>query len=638
MERIFKQRILIVEDQFVEAHDLKIILQKSGHDVVGTARSVSQAWEMVLNEKPDLVCLDVFLQGPETGIELAEKLREKGIGFVYISANSNAKILDAAKKTQPYGFIVKPFREVDVKTTLEIASYRHNHSIEMRLQQQRVIKEKVRQIGESFSTLPEKLTQVCHALQLSVPFDFMSVLHTGREPHVSCYLRKTATDYELFDHSRILKMSDIDIDVQRELLSSIPTPIDSALLNGTLFTAACAQNRMVRFAATAFGMRSGISVRCKAKDSGCLYIVAYSRDEDFYGEQHLEILLKISKSISELFRDDNTEIPKQVAVEKKTDTPNLGIIGGSKKMIEVFDYIRKVAPSDTSVLILGESGTGKEKVARVIHELSGRKEKQFVIVNCGTISDTLSESILFGHEKGSFTGATERHTGKFEMAQGGTIFLDEIGELPIALQVKLLRVLQEKTIERIGGNIQIPVDVRVIAATNKNLEEEVAAGRFRLDLYYRLLTFPIRIPALRERMDDIESLARHFVALYCQRHQTAVRDISADVLQEMAAYSWPGNIRELENRIYRAMLLGEGSVLKDLYFERTVPSPSNSPVLSEYVLKSMHDNERDYISFVLKQCKGKVSGVGGAAEILQLPATTLYSKIKKLGIKVNQFA
>ena len=304
------------------------------------------------------------------------------------------------------------------------------------------------------------------------------------------------------------------------------------------------------------------------------------------------------------------------------------IIGNSSQLLNIFDDIKRVAPMTTSVLIMGESGTGKELFAKSIHEISPRAHKPFVVINCGAIPENLIESTFFGHDKGAFTGATDTRIGKFEQANGGTIFLDEIGEMPLEMQVKLLRVLQEKEIERIGTNKIISIDVRVIAATNKNLEEEVEAGRFRLDLYYRLHVFPINTPSLRDRKEDIPVLFDYFIAKFSKTKM----HVSNFVLQKIMEYSWPGNIRELENYIERSVLLSKDGSIKEIYKPLNSVNIKNSDSTS-YELKPLEDMERDYILSVLRLCKGKVYGNGGASEILKIPTSTLNSKIKKLGIK-----
>ena len=322
----------------------------------------------------------------------------------------------------------------------------------------------------------------------------------------------------------------------------------------------------------------------------------------------------------------------QHAIHDSPDMGLPGIIGKSSGMVRIFQQVKEVGPLDTSVLILGESGTGKEGIASNIHNLSPRRSKPFVKLNTAALPPNLVESELFGHEKGAFTGAYERRIGKFEQANGGTLFLDEIGEMPPSLQVKLLRVLQEREIERLGGRETIKVNVRIIAATNANLEKGIAEGRFRLDLYYRLNVFPVVLPPLRQRKEDIPLLVTHFIRMYAQKAGRRTETITGEALARLMDYSWPGNVRELQNVIERSILLTNEPVLREVSFigstPREMPAEDNgSPV------KTIAQMERDHILAVLRQCKGRVSGPGGAAELLNLPASTLKSKMKKLGIE-----
>jgi transcriptional regulator with GAF, ATPase, and Fis domain len=303
----------------------------------------------------------------------------------------------------------------------------------------------------------------------------------------------------------------------------------------------------------------------------------------------------------------------------------------------VLEHLMIVAPLETSVLILGESGTGKERIADCIHLHSPRRNRPLIKVNCAALPASLIESELFGHERGAFTGATERRQGKFEQAEGGTLFLDEIGELPFDLQVKLLRVLQEREIERIGGSATIKINVRIIAATNRNLEKEVAEGRFRIDLYYRLNVFPLVLPPLRERRDDIPVLANHFAEVFSRKTGKRIAGFSEKVLEDMMNYSWPGNIRELEHLIERSVLLAKGAMITELPLPKVVREVIPSLADPKERVKSIDEIERDHILAVLKKCNGKISGSGGAAELLNLNVSTLNSKIKKLGIEKDQF-
>jgi formate hydrogenlyase transcriptional activator len=313
------------------------------------------------------------------------------------------------------------------------------------------------------------------------------------------------------------------------------------------------------------------------------------------------------------------------------------IIGNAEPMQKVYRLMSLVADSNTTVLVLGETGTGKELIARAIHNASPRKDKLMVKVNCAALPANLIESELFGHERGAFTGAIDRRLGKFELANHSTLFLDEIGELPLEAQSKLLRVIQERELERLGGKQTIKVDVRLIAATNRNLEEEVKAGRFRADLYYRLNVFPVTLPPLRERPEDIEPLIHFFVTKYSKNTGRKIRKVSPKVIQQLRSYVWPGNVRELEHLIERSVLLTTDGLLDEVYIPRETNAEKHEQA---YVLnRSLEEMERDYIIEVLKRCAGKISGTGGAAEILNIPGNTLHSKMKKLGItKADYFS
>ncbi|HXB09051.1 MAG TPA: sigma-54 dependent transcriptional regulator [Puia sp.] len=307
------------------------------------------------------------------------------------------------------------------------------------------------------------------------------------------------------------------------------------------------------------------------------------------------------------------------------------IIGSCPEFQKTIRLVRLVAPTNSTVLVLGETGTGKEIIARAIHGHSSRKERPMVILNCTTLPASLVESELFGHEKGSFTGAFERRIGKFEQAHGSTLFLDEISELPLELQSKLLRVLQEREIERIGCTHPVKVDVRLIAASNRNLETEVEAGRFRADLYYRLNVVPVNLQPLRNRREDIPLLVAHFIGTMADSLNRKVTSISEDCLSRLMTYRWPGNIRELAHVIERSIIMTAGQEIKEVYLPES-NGMDLSPSGNKPALKTLRQNEREYILAVLNECKWKISGSGQAAEILGVPPSTLYSRMKKLGI------
>lgn len=454
-----KTKILIVEDRFIEAKSLHVILTAAGYSTCTIARSVATALAVIEKEKPDLVMVDIMLYGEGNGMDLGKILNERNIAFIYLSANSNRKILEQAKATKPYGFMVKPFRAKDVLIMVDVALYLHENRLE---------------------------------------------------------------------------------------------------------------------------------------------------------EKNSILLSRKSKPV---------KLPAELD----------HVTGTSPKFLEILEKARMVGTTDTSVLILGESGTGKEMIAHSIHKLSARRYKPFIVVNCSALPANLIESELFGHEKGSYTGADTKRDGKFELADEGTIFLDEIGELPLELQAKFLRVLQEREIEPIGGIIK-KVNVRVLAATNKELEEEVAAGRFRIDLYYRLNVFPLTLPPLRARKEDIPLLANYFLKKYSTEVGRPIPVLSEQAVTTLMQHDWPGNIRELENTIQRNIVVTQGPIIESI----EIPNSKKAldvATAARRRFKTMIENERDHIQEVLESCHWKISGKGGAAEILGVNANTLTSRIKKLGIQ-----
>ena len=312
------------------------------------------------------------------------------------------------------------------------------------------------------------------------------------------------------------------------------------------------------------------------------------------------------------------------------------IVGSSEALDRVLAHVTKVAPTDATVLITGESGTGKELIARAIHTRSNRSRRPFVRVNCAAIPPSLIASELFGHEKGAFTGAAQRYVGRFELANGGTIFLDEIGDIPAETQIALLRVLQEREFERVGGTRPIPIDVRVLAATNADLKAAVDAGAFRLDLFYRLNVFPIPIPSLRERPEDILLLASYFIERYASKTGKKIRNIERKTRDWLQAYDWPGNIRELQNVVERAVILCDGETFSiDEMWLQSEPRWTSKPALP--LAATLVNQEREMIEAALEESRGRISGPSGAAGRLGMPRTTLEAKIKSLGINKHQF-
>jgi chemotaxis protein methyltransferase CheR len=339
-------------------------------------------------------------------------------------------------------------------------------------------------------------------------------------------------------------------------------------------------------------------------------------------ELNLQIALSEIQELKEKLEAERAYLQEEIKLEYNYEN----IIGQSDGLKYVLYKVEQIAPSDTTVLILGETGTGKELVARAIHGLSPRKDRALLKVNCATLPSNLIESELFGHEKGAFTGAHARQLGRFEVANGASLFLDEIGELPLELQPKLLRVIQDGEFERLGSSGTIKVDVRVIAATNRNLEEEVRRGRFREDLWYRLSIFPITVPPLRERMDDISLIVDFFVDKISKRLGKSIESIPTSVMNTLQDYQWPGNVRELENVLERAVINSSGPKLR---LVDELKKPHKDLTTAQ---KTLEEVERDHIVRVLEHTNWKVSGKNGAAEILGLNRSTLRARIRKLGI------
>ncbi|QMW06882.1 sigma 54-interacting transcriptional regulator [Spirosoma foliorum] len=655
--------MLIVEDEYIIANDLELILSEAGYPVIGVADSVAEALALMDQEKPDIVLLDIYLKGKETGIDLAKQLEELSIPFIYISANDNKSVLEAVKATQPIGYIVKPFREKDILTALEISRYRHAHSVEMKLREEKALQIALTDALSAPGSWEQKLLNAAMILQSLVPFDFLSIQYQKKgTSKLFNYYRVGFDEYQIINLADIQQLTNVTPDhlLLVEMGAVIPGPVR---YTEETFPTFCEQSRLCQFLAKNFRLESAMVMPLNVGLVDTFFISFLSRKPDAYLSGHLRLLERLEQPIvlmlervlafeevarlSEQLKRENNYLQEEV----KTLANFEEIIGRSQRLLRVFDQVTQVANTNTTVLILGESGTGKELIARALHNLSSRKDKILVKINCAALPANLIESELFGHEKGAFTGAFEKRIGKFELAQGGTIFLDEIGEMPLELQAKLLRVLQEKEIERVGGKIPIKTDVRVVAATNRYLEKEVAEGRFRMDLYFRLATFPITLPSLRERPGDIPLLAQFFAQRSARKLGRPFHGISETVLNELINYSWPGNIRELENVIEQAVIINDGQSpltlgrpLINSLFSTTLSSPvihsdasfkpgNSAPKDLQDVKQIQQETEREYILAILKQTNGRIRGNGGAAELMNLKPTTLEYRMEKLGIR-----
>ncbi len=362
------------------------------------------------------------------------------------------------------------------------------------------------------------------------------------------------------------------------------------------------------------------------------YVLMTDIDRRKQSEARLRSSLDEIERLRDRLQDENLALREEVDQVSMFEE----IVGSSSALKATLSHVLKVAPTDSTVLISGETGTGKELIARAIHKQSRRAARAFVGVNCAAVPPSLIASELFGHEKGAFTGAVQQRRGRFELAHSGTIFLDEIGEIPLDTQLALLRVLQERQCERVGGSRPIPVDVRVIAATNRDLPAAVEGGTFRSDLFYRLNVFPIHVPPLRERREDIRMLVEYFVKRFAEQMAKRIRTIEKRTLDLCEQYSWPGNIRELQNIVERSVILCDGSTFSIDEAWLTSRAPGR-PDASGPLTQALLDQEKGMIEAALLESRGKVAGAGGAAARLGLPPSTLESKIKQLKIDKDRF-
>ncbi|MEI9946746.1 MAG: sigma 54-interacting transcriptional regulator [Chitinophagaceae bacterium] len=644
-------KTLIVEDEFIVANDLRLILEQAGYKVNGIAASVEAAEEDIQKFRPDLVLLDIRLNGKRSGIDLGRKLRNENIAFIYLSANSSQKVLEEAKTTEPYGFLVKPFREKDLLVMLDIAWYRHKHSLESKFRQEQLLQEQLTEISNDTLDAEQRLLKVARVIRSYIPFDL--IVSGPRPPGAAHfndtgYLRIGFDEYQFIGEKELLTIAGLKGNALSAMIENSHTYPSAIIYNDEQENTPVSPLTRIMF--DSFRLQSCLVSPVTPGNGSPVHYFFYSHQRDVYTKDHIALLNRLKVCLTGMaekmtcYTTSTTGVPgsphrKQSDVVNHPGSKN--IIGTHPLLLAALDLAAQVAPYNTSVLILGESGTGKEKVAQSIHSLSPGKNGPFIKINCAAIPATLIESELFGHEKGAFTGALEKRKGKFEQADGGTIFLDEIGELPLEMQVKLLRVLQEKEIEYVGGSSPMKINVRIVAATNRNLEKEVAEGNFRLDLYYRLNVFPITLPPLRERKSDIEALALFFANKFCKEFSKPFTGIAVPMMEEMFAYNWPGNIRELENVLEQSVILNDGKsplALKRSLSFMTAGSAGNANSKALGYLKYIQkETEREYIISILKKAKGRIRGVNGAAELLNIKPTTLEAQIAKLNISREDF-
>lgn len=500
------------------------------------------------------------------------------------------------------------------------------------LPNQETVLDKILKLGQEFVTIRENRELVLHILSTSNQI-------TGAERGAIFFLDKGKEPFELkLKASKNISAEDVSL------------PSFSRAMEIIQKTAASGIGCMMSFPPEDSGsISSGSILSCfcvpmifKDKIIGVLYhdncLYKNSIEEldlnvlSFFAAQ-AAIALDNARAYEEVQRLNEQLIEEKDYFKEQhlKDIQHEGIVGNSQAIRNVFNQVDKVAPEDTTILILGETGVGKELVARLMHQMSKRKEKSFIRVDCSALSETLIVSELFGHEKGSFTGASKRRAGRFELANGGTLFLDEIGNISTEIQVRLLRVLQTKEFQRVGGEETIRSDFRLLTATNNDLQKEVKAGRFREDLYYRLNIFPITVPPLRERQEDIPLLTNYFLKKISTQTGKPLLKVSKKTMDNLVAYSWPGNVRELENVIERGAILSTGSHLN---IPQLAADEQRTAARSPRI--SLEENERRHILWALEETEGKIRGNGGAAELLDIHHNTLRSRMKKLGIKANK--
>jgi DNA-binding NtrC family response regulator len=507
-----KKSILIVEDEGLVAKDVQNRLVSQGYGIAGWVISGESAIAEAERSSPDLVLMDIHLKGSVDGIKAAETIREQlDLPVVFVTSLADDDTLERAKVADPFGFILKPFSDRDLHSTIEIALYKHQLDRSLRDQQ-----------------------AFLNAVFGGVP---CSIIVVGSDHRIRMVNREFVDAFDVTeDQSFGSRIGDV-----LGCATALESPGRCGSLDG------CEGCKVHIAIKTAIEGHTTRKVHCRIDSRDTRYSRQLTLQLSSAGLHHRgeDLAILILEDITEL-----ASLRRLLTAEKSF----AGIVGATPAMVEIFNTIREIADLNVPAMVLGESGTGKELVAGAIHGQGARSRKPFVPVNCGAIPDGLLESELFGHERGAFTGAVRERKGRFQLAHGGTIFLDEIGDLSPAMQVKLLRVLQDGSFERVGGEKSVTVDVRVVCATNKDLRYEVEVGNFREDLFYRLCVVPITLPPLRDRIDDLPLISEFIVEKESAISGGRLASLSPEVLEVFMAYAWPGNIRELQNAIRYAFI------------------------------------------------------------------------------------
>ncbi len=634
---ILAGEILIVDDEVPNLQVLTQVLTDAGYRALRSARRPQLAIESALAQPPDLILLDVRM--PELdGFEVCRRLKQetltRDVPIIFVSALQNMEDRLRGFEAGGVDFIAKPFQMPEVLARVRTHLVLRN----MQLHLEDLINQRTTELAVEIVERKKAEEFLVHS-----------------EKRLRALFERANDGILTMEGDRFTDCNQRALDILKRPLEAIighnPSTFSPIRQPDGKRSAEKAQQLIKRaydgeplifewVCTRGDGANVDLEVSLSKIDIGNQpMLLSLWRDisrRKFMEAERQRANLELRQAYDEIrklkerLEAENLTLREEIKIASSKNE----IVGKSHGIRTVLQQVGQVAPTDSTVLLLGETGTGKGLIARQIQELSGRQDRPLVSVNCAALPATLIESEFFGHEKGAFTGATDRKIGRFEMADGGTIFLDEIGDLPLELQAKLLRVLQDQEFERIGSSKTKTVDARVIAATNRDLDALIAQGAFRADLYYRLGVFPIRIPPLRERRSDIPLLVWFFIMMMQSRLGRTIHDVPDRVMDALTAYDWPGNVRELRNIVERAMILSPGTALElgaGLLPKRGVHS---SVVQAQKPKReSLQDVERNHILSVLEASNWKVRGKDGAAERLGLKRTTLQSRMKKLGIK-----
>jgi PAS domain S-box-containing protein len=594
-------RIMVVEDEQITAADIEDMLTGLGYAVTAAVASGEEALRQAAEDPPDLVLMDIRLKGNCDGIETALQLRQRfDIPVIYLTAHADQETLNRAKLAEPLGYLVKPFQETDLQASLEMAL--HKNEVD------RVARRKEEWLSSTLSAMGE------------------GVLCVGGSGEVT-YINPAAEEWTGWKESEAIGASVTEVFRVMDRQSRQPSERlilralrDAQLVEIPESIVLLARNGMERVIA---GNIAPIHDHL-GRVSGAVVAFGLAHSEQRPG--------------GEADANRRTSRGELSGVGPSGGGPSVlaaRIIAESAAMREVMRFADRIARSGvTTIMLQGESGTGKDLFARFLHEASPRRESPFVAINCAAIPETLLESELFGYEKGAFTDARALKKGVLELADGGTVFLDEIGEMPVHLQAKLLRVLEGQSFRRLGGVRDVSVDVRVVSATNKNLGEAVRKREFRQDLFYRLNVIQIALPPLREHSDDILALAQHFIDFFNRKFERRIAGVSPEAARQLQAYDWPGNVRELRNVIERAMVLEEQDRLTPanlaLGQDSAQPFSASTPSSPSRAGMSLEETEKSMLAEALQKTGGNQTQ---AAQMLGISRDTLRYRIKKFHLK-----